>query len=66
MFCDDRGNHYRIEHPRSGVVYAILNDGHNGTVLNCKHPSCVAVRDDVERGSTPGKTDEREPTKRGA
>ena len=66
MFFDDPAGHYRIERVGRERVRAILNDGHNGTVLNCKHPSCVAVRDDVERGSSPGKTDEREPTKRGA
>jgi hypothetical protein len=39
----DDEQHYTYEH-EGRRVHARLNDGHNGSVLNCTHPACVAVR----------------------
>lgn len=36
--------HYRYEQVDRGRVRAILNPGHSGSVLNCPHPMCEAVR----------------------
>lgn len=36
----------RAPRPPWRVVMKV-SDGHQGSVLNCKHPACVKVRDDA-------------------
>jgi hypothetical protein len=38
-------DHYRYEYSRDlKTVTAIVNVGHTGTILNCMHPACAALR----------------------
>lgn len=54
---DQSRHHFRYEHAASVVIgygrhplsnqriQAIVNDGHNGSILNCTHPACAALRE---------------------